>query len=100
MKPCAEWTDDCQGKKDYDGPIITIATRYWPDHTANAALLLHHQGDPIPLIEVNISDDSLIAVQAKVEVWVHEQYATLIDILRKHYTSPDDRQSLFNKEAQ
>lgn len=26
----ATWTDDCQGKKDYDGTIIGISTRYWP----------------------------------------------------------------------
>lgn len=24
------WTDDCQGKKDYDGSIVVISTRYWP----------------------------------------------------------------------
>jgi hypothetical protein len=26
----ARWTDDCQGKKDYDAPIVVISTRYWP----------------------------------------------------------------------
>lgn len=26
----ARWTDDCQGKKDYDSPIVEISTRYWP----------------------------------------------------------------------
>ena len=26
----AEWTDDCSGKKDYDGDIISLSTRYWP----------------------------------------------------------------------
>lgn len=30
MKLVAEWTDDCQGKKDYDGDILSISTRYWP----------------------------------------------------------------------
>jgi hypothetical protein len=30
LKLYARWTDDCQGKKDYDGPIISISTRYWP----------------------------------------------------------------------
>lgn len=24
------WTDDCQGKKDFDGEIIKVSTRYWP----------------------------------------------------------------------
>lgn len=26
----AEWTDDCSGKKNFDGNIISIDTRYWP----------------------------------------------------------------------
>jgi len=26
----AQWTDDCCGKKDYDAPIISLSTRYWP----------------------------------------------------------------------
>jgi hypothetical protein len=24
------WTDDCQGKKDFDGDIVLLSTRYWP----------------------------------------------------------------------
>lgn len=28
--PCAKWTDDCQDKKDYDGRLVSISTRYWP----------------------------------------------------------------------
>ena len=30
MQPCAAWSDDCQGKKDYDGRLLDISTRYWP----------------------------------------------------------------------
>jgi hypothetical protein len=26
----ARWTDDCQGKKDYDGTLVSLSTRYWP----------------------------------------------------------------------
>ena len=25
-----EWYDDCQGKKDYDGAIMQVFTRFWP----------------------------------------------------------------------
>lgn len=28
--PCAVWTDDCQGKKDFDGRLLSISTRYYP----------------------------------------------------------------------
>jgi hypothetical protein len=30
MKPAIVWTDDCQGKKNYDGSILSISCRYWP----------------------------------------------------------------------
>ena len=26
----AKWTDDCQGKKDFDGELVRLSTRYWP----------------------------------------------------------------------
>lgn len=26
----AHWTDDCQGKQDFDGYAVLISTRYWP----------------------------------------------------------------------
>lgn len=25
-----EWTNDCQGKQDFDGEILSLSTRYWP----------------------------------------------------------------------
>lgn len=37
MTPSATWTDDCQGKKDYDGPLLSICTRYWPSAQEQAA---------------------------------------------------------------
>jgi hypothetical protein len=30
MKLAAKWTNDCGGKKDYDGDILSVSTRYWP----------------------------------------------------------------------
>lgn len=31
MRVPAKWTNDCQGKKDYDGELVTLSTRYWPE---------------------------------------------------------------------
>lgn len=31
LKVDANWTNDCQGKKDYDGHIVSVTTRYWPE---------------------------------------------------------------------
>lgn len=30
LKLFANWTNDCSGKKDYDGRVLTVSTRYWP----------------------------------------------------------------------
>lgn len=30
IEPYAMWTPDCQGKQDFDGPIISVSTRYYP----------------------------------------------------------------------
>jgi hypothetical protein len=40
MTPYAMWTDDCQGKKDFDGPIISISTRYWPGPEGGGSMLV------------------------------------------------------------
>ena len=30
LKVSARWTNDCSGKKDFDGRIVDLSTRYWP----------------------------------------------------------------------
>jgi hypothetical protein len=42
MIPCAVWTDDCQGKKSFDGPLISISTRFWPGPEGGASLVVDH----------------------------------------------------------
>ena len=41
------WTDDCQGKKDYDGRLVSISCRYWPGPAGMEAFntVSHHGGD-------------------------------------------------------
>jgi hypothetical protein len=46
------WSNDCCGKKDYDGPVVSVSTRYWPAggsamvfDTAHAELGLHRHDD-------------------------------------------------------
>lgn len=40
IEPCAAWSNDCQGKKDYDGRLLSISTRYWPGPSGGGAMLL------------------------------------------------------------
>lgn len=97
MKPNARWTDDCSGKKDYDGDVLSISTRYWPagggfyvldsngfrenkdgsKPRANASLLFWHAGieEYETIVESGlIEGESFEEVKEKVESWVQAQY--------------------------
>lgn len=39
MKPAAKWTPDCQGKQDFDGPLLSISTRFYPGPGGGGAML-------------------------------------------------------------
>lgn len=30
LSPMVAWSGDCSGKKDYDGKLLVVSTRYWP----------------------------------------------------------------------
>lgn len=47
LKLYAEWTDDCQGKKDYDGPIISVSTRYWPGPTSGGFMEVNNEAGKV-----------------------------------------------------
>lgn len=52
-KPYARWTNDCQGKQDYDGRLISISTRYYPGPGGGGFLVF---GDGQPMREVPYGD--------------------------------------------
>ena len=110
----AEWTDDCQGKKDYDAPIIEISTRYWPrgggfmlvrreegqpvkieenearpevKPSANSTLIIRHsEGMGIAeLAEQNFEADTYEEVAAQVETWAQQQMDRVVAALRREY---------------
>lgn len=102
----AKWTDDCQGKKDFDGDVISFSTRYWPRGggfhisrngswegnetrpeirpSAHVAILLHHGEDDdggrdyITLCEDEFEGDTFEEVKAKVEEWCRIEYRALV----------------------
>lgn len=52
MKTTAKLTDDCCGKKDFDGEMLSVSSRYWPKggsalafDTSNPSAGLHHYDD-------------------------------------------------------
>ena len=50
LKPYATWTDDCQGKKDFDGPLISISTRYWPGPEGGGSMFVENKPGTAPKI--------------------------------------------------
>lgn len=112
MKFFAEWTDDCNGKKDYDGPIVEVSTRYWPrggsfmlfdksqpelgmqgsetrpdiKPSARSSILLRHgEINSVMLATKSFEAETEDEVLAQVENWVQEQYDVLVQILRSQY---------------
>lgn len=86
--PAARWTSDVGGKQDFDGPLLSISTRYWPGWkssdnrpSAHASLLIDYggmdaEGNPresTTLSEAEFSGDTELEVRAQVEDWVSKR---------------------------
>lgn len=105
----AEWTDDCGGKKDYDGAIISISSRYWPrgggfmlldtskpdakweggekrpeiKPSAVSSLLLNRDnGDYTELARQEFEGDSEENVKAQVEKWAQERMDEVVKMFQ------------------
>jgi len=111
----ATWTDDCQGKKNYDGEILSISTRYWPaggsahvfdtarpdrgfqpqsvytpdiKPSAKSTLLLTVKGHPLGGIELASQDfegETFEDVKQQVEAWAQEQMSRAADLLLREF---------------
>lgn len=112
MKLQAKWTDDCQGKKDYDGPIIEISSRYWPrgggfhvSHggswegnetrphilpCARASLIIRHGESDYAVLTHSgyIECETEEEVKEKVEKWAQEKMDEVVAALIKIYGEP------------
>jgi hypothetical protein len=107
----AKWTDDCQGKKDYDGDLVTLSVRYWPRGggfhvldtgkgtfegnearpqirpSAHATIYLGSTADEfydnaVELAKREFDGDTQEEVQRAVEAWALEQYQRIAAALR------------------
>lgn len=113
LKLAAAWTDDCNGKKDYDGDILSVSTRYWPaggsgfttmragdtviittDATgeppsAQSRLILRH-GDPedrdyLVLVSQEFEGRTFEEVATQVEAWAQAQMNRVVRVLRAEF---------------
>lgn len=109
----AMWTDDCQGKKDYDGKLVSLSTRYWPrgggfatfsreagweDNaarpdirpSAHATIYLGSTANDFyenaeQLIDREFEGDTQEEVQRAVEAWAAEQFQRIALALRREF---------------
>lgn len=108
----AKWTDDCQGKKDYDGEILSISTRYWPrgggfhvfdrDNpkrgfqgnearpqirpSAQSQLVIYHaESGYLTLVEQEFEAETQEEVQAQVEAWAQAQMDRAVAALQREF---------------
>lgn len=74
------WTDDCQGKKDYDGSLVRVTSRYWPgnyrkDGKLSAVSTIVFCG--IDMTEQQFTGETEAEVKRAVITWVGEQIAVI-----------------------
>lgn len=110
LKLSAKWTDDCQGKKDYDANIIELSTRYWPSGggftllnantgewqenedrpyikpSAKANIIIRHgNNNYIDLATFEVEANTEEEVKAAVEKWAAKQFEDITSLLITHY---------------
>lgn len=115
MKLNISWTDDCCGKKDYDGDIVAVSTRYWPrggsvmvldtstrqglqkfddgsKPSATSSIMLsngycQHNDETEDLISKAFEGETFEDVAAQVETWAQEQMNRVVKALKAEFTS-------------
>jgi hypothetical protein len=112
-KHAAVWTDDCQGKKDFDAHLVSLSTRYWPrgggfsvldsrtghwehneqrpeiEPSANAKIILRLPDDEhLVFASAEFRGDTEDEVKARVEAWAEEQFDRVVTALTYEFGAP------------
>ncbi len=99
-----EWTDDCQGKKDFDADVLSVSTRYWPrgggftiinppgvpyetnaDRSILPSAVSHISLCGEVIAEKYFEGDSEAEVKWSVEMWVKTQLVTITGLIMAQY---------------
>lgn len=105
--PRIEWTNDCQGKKNFDGSLVSVSTRYWPrgggfsvlppgEHewqendsrphirpAARVSIGFDFADDREELVKNYFEGESFEEVRDKVETWVEDHFRLIRIALRR-----------------
>jgi len=101
MKHEILWTNDCGGKKNYDGPLVSVSSRFWPQ---GGGFLIFNNGQfednetrphikPSANSTIYIGEKEVVSmdfeaetekeVMDSVESWVQEQFEKIVSTLSK-----------------
>jgi hypothetical protein len=118
LKLNARWTDDCSGKKDFDGDIVSVSTRYWPmgggfyisddqgfrkssdpniKPSAYSSIVIRFAdgtptddyGDTLTVAAKNFTGEAFEEVSAAVELWAQAAYARVVAAVRGAFDDSD-----------
>lgn len=88
-----DWKLDCCGKQDFDGELVSLSCRYYPDHTAYANILLYFAGDYITLARAELEGETEADIKRKVEEWaareIERVYMTMLNEYRFQINAAD-----------
>lgn len=86
----ARWTDDCQGKKDYDASIVEVSTRYWPRgggfslvRTSSCGVEIQDSAEVFP--HLRPSAVSSIIIRARDEDYPNYNYSKYIRLIEAKF---------------
>jgi len=95
MELLIDWTDDCNGKKDYDGELVCISTRFWPSNyqkngscSAKCHVMMMdggRSGESKDLIAQHFEGDSFDSVSSQVEEWAQTQADRVYKAILKEF---------------
>jgi len=101
FKVAAEWTDDCQGKKDFDGPLLRVSTRYWPPAGQGGGMLV--ENGRVKSMSVPYRSDGRASAASSIVLYVRssEGYGEpdYIDLARRKFVGDTEEEVKRKVEA-
>lgn len=90
LVPCAKWTDDCQGKKDYDGRLISISCRYWPGPGAGGSITFDTATKEMGTLPYGLTPSAHAAIHLDCGEPNADGYGDYLTLAEKEFTGPDE----------
>lgn len=105
MGIASHWTPNCQGKQNFDGPVVELSIRYWPrgdgfitfdsqtgecrenkvEPSATSAFVIRDVDHDFVLVEAKFEAETWDEVKRQVEAWANDQYAKITGVLKQAF---------------